>query len=214
MRNSDEDSAQGPNVVVLSYRLWKRRFGGDYKIIGKAISLDTEWYSTVSGDGEWMTVSPGYFGVLKTPILRGRDFNSSDTADAPAVVFINETTAKRFWAGQNPVGQQILIGKGLGPKFNDRPRQIIGIVSDTRDDETQPCVWPTLRTNYGSSLNSFLAMYPRGTVPAKMSNHRVGGQRVGWRSDGERESFLATSRSRLPNPGSTVAFPSPSIPDQ
>jgi putative ABC transport system permease protein len=100
--------------------------------------------STFSGDGEWMAVSPGYFGVLKTPILRGREFNSNDTADAPAVVLINEIMAKRFWAGQNPVGQQILIGKGLGPKFNDRPRQIIGIVGNTRDDDLSRAPEPTM----------------------------------------------------------------------
>ena len=47
--------------------------------------------------------------------------------------------------------------------------------------ETQPCVWPTLRTNYGSGLSLFLATHPRGAVPVKMANHRVGGQRVGWR---------------------------------
>jgi predicted permease len=100
--------------------------------------------STVSGDGEWMTVSPGYFGVLKIPILRGRDFNSSDTASAAAVVLINEAMAKRFWAGRDPVGQQILIGKDLGPKFRDTPRQIIGIVGDTRDDDLSQVAEPTM----------------------------------------------------------------------
>ena len=100
--------------------------------------------STVSGDGEWMTVSPGYFGVLKIPILRGRDFNSSDTASAPAVVLINEAMAKRFWAGRDPVGQQILIGNDLGPKFKDAPRQIIGIVGDTRDDDLSQAPEPTM----------------------------------------------------------------------
>ena len=102
--------------------------------------------SNVTDGGEWMAVSPGYFGVLKIPILRGRDLNSglTSTAEAPAVVLINETMAKRFWAGQNPVGQQILIGKGLGPKFNDRPRQIIGIVGDTRDDDLSDRPRPTM----------------------------------------------------------------------
>lgn len=101
-------------------------------------------YSVVSGDGEWMAVSPGYFGVLKIPILRGRDFNSSDTASAPAVVLINETMARRFWAGRDPIGQQILIGKDLGPKFKDTPRQIIGIVGDTRDDDLSQAPEPTM----------------------------------------------------------------------
>jgi putative ABC transport system permease protein len=100
--------------------------------------------SAVSGDGEWMAVSPGYFGVLKVPILSGRDISSNDTADAPAVVLINETMAKRFWAGQKAVGQQILIGKGLGPKFEDRQRQIIGIVGDTRDDDLSHAPEPTM----------------------------------------------------------------------
>jgi hypothetical protein len=51
------------------------------------------------------------------------------------VALINEAMARQYWPGQNPLGQQILIGKELGPKFNDRPRQIIGIVGDTRDSE-------------------------------------------------------------------------------
>ena len=100
--------------------------------------------STVSGDGEWMAVSPGYFDVLKIPILRGRDFNSSDTTGAPAVVLINEAMAKHFWAGRDPIGQQIVIGKDLGPKFKDTPRQIIGIVSDTRDDDLSQAPEPTM----------------------------------------------------------------------
>jgi putative ABC transport system permease protein len=100
--------------------------------------------SSVSGDGEWMAVSPGYFGVLKIPILRGRDFNSDDSAGASAVVLINEAMAKRFWAGADPVGQQILIGKDLGPKFEDKPRQIIGIVGDTRDDDLSQAPEPTM----------------------------------------------------------------------
>ncbi len=100
--------------------------------------------STVSGDGEWMAVSPGYFDVLKIPILRGRDFNSSDTTGAPAVVLINEAMAKRFWAGRDPIGQQIVIGKDLGPNFKDTPRQIIGIVSDTRDDDLSRAPEPTM----------------------------------------------------------------------
>jgi putative ABC transport system permease protein len=100
--------------------------------------------STVSADGEWMAVSPGYFGVLKIPILRGRDFDSNDTRGAPAVVLINESMAKRFWQGRDPLGQQILIGKGLGPKFEDRPRRIIGIVGDTRDQDLSQPPAPTM----------------------------------------------------------------------
>jgi putative ABC transport system permease protein len=98
----------------------------------------------VSGDGEWMAVSPGYIGVLKIPILRGRDFDSNDIAGAPAVVLINESMAKRFWRNRDPLGQQILIGKGLGSKFEDAPRRIVGIVGDTRDEDLSQAPEPTM----------------------------------------------------------------------
>ena len=92
-----------------------------------------------TGDAEWMPVSPGYFSVLRIPIIRGRDFDEQDGKGAPGVVIINETMAKYYWAGKDPIGQTIQIGRGMGPDFEDRPRQIIGVVADTRDqDLSQP----------------------------------------------------------------------------
>jgi predicted lysophospholipase L1 biosynthesis ABC-type transport system permease subunit len=41
--------------------------------------------------------------------------------------------AKKYWPKEDPVGQVIMIGKGLGPQFNDPPRQIIGIVGNVRE---------------------------------------------------------------------------------
>jgi predicted permease len=89
----------------------------------------------ISGDGEWIAASPGYFRVLKIPILRGRDFDAHDDSVTPAVVTINETMAQRYWPQQDAVGQQIVIGKGLGPKFEDKPRTIIGVFANTREQD-------------------------------------------------------------------------------
>jgi len=84
--------------------------------------------------GGWMSASPGYFGLFKIPILRGRDFAESDTGSAPGVVLINEAMAKQFWPKENPVGQQIVIGKEVGPDFVEPARQIIGVVGNTHDN--------------------------------------------------------------------------------
>ncbi|MGB9512534.1 MAG: ABC transporter permease, partial [Candidatus Acidiferrum sp.] len=73
-------------------------------------------------------MSPGYFDVFKIPILSGRAFTEQDNEAAPPVVLINEAMAKQFWPTQNPLGQQIVIGNGLGPNFQDVPRQVIGVV--------------------------------------------------------------------------------------
>ena len=82
----------------------------------------------------WMSASAGYFDVFKIPILRGRDFTDRDAAGAPGVVLINQTMARKFWPKEDPVGQQIIIGKGIGPEYQEPPRQIIGIVGDTHND--------------------------------------------------------------------------------
>jgi predicted lysophospholipase L1 biosynthesis ABC-type transport system permease subunit len=49
-------------------------------------------------------------------------------------VLINEAMAKQFWPKENPVGQQIVIGKDVGPDFVEPARQIIGVVGNTHDN--------------------------------------------------------------------------------
>ena len=80
-----------------------------------------------------MNASPGYFDVFKIPILRGRDFTDRDVAGAPGVVIINQAMAKKYWPKEDPLGQQIIIGKGVGPEFEEPARQIVGIVGDIHD---------------------------------------------------------------------------------
>ncbi len=87
------------------------------------------------GGGGWMTVSPGYFEVFRIPVKRGRVFTERDDAAAPPVVVINETMAKRFWKEKDPLNERIVIGKGIMREFeSEQPRQIIGIVGDSRDN--------------------------------------------------------------------------------
>jgi len=103
-------------------------FGLPFNVIGRPLGKDP-----YTGGAGWMNTSPGYFSTFKIPILRGRDFKDSDATGAPGVVLINETMAKKFWPKEDPVGQQIIIGKGVGPQFEEPARQIIGIVGDIRD---------------------------------------------------------------------------------
>lgn len=51
-------------------------------------------------------VSPGYFATLGIPLVEGRDFTDHDDDSALKVAIINETMAKRYWPGQNPVGRK------------------------------------------------------------------------------------------------------------
>ena len=103
-------------------------FGLPFIMVGKPLN------GPATGDAGWMAVSPGYFDAFKIPLVRGRDFTDSDTAASQGVAIINEAMAKEFWKnGENPVGQQIIIGKGVGPEFEEPARLIVGIVGDVRD---------------------------------------------------------------------------------
>ena len=86
-----------------------------------------------NGDEQWRFVSPHYFAVFKIPLLRGRLINEQDVSNSTKVVLINQAMANKYWPKEDPVGQVITIGKGLGPQFNDAPREIIGIVGNVRE---------------------------------------------------------------------------------
>jgi putative ABC transport system permease protein len=99
-------------------------FGLPFTVVGRPVDKSQQ-----VGAG-WMSASAGYFEAFKIPMLRGRDFTDRDVAGGPGVVIINESMAKKYWPKENPVGQQIIIGKGLGPEFDEPARQIIGIAGD------------------------------------------------------------------------------------
>ncbi len=67
----------------------------------KGAGLNLAWLSQVTGD---------YFRAAAIPILRGRDFNSSDDAGAPLVVIVNRTLAEHYWPGQDPIGKRLHRG--------------------------------------------------------------------------------------------------------
>jgi putative ABC transport system permease protein len=101
-----------------------------FTIEGRPPASDSPYH----GDVQWREADADYFKALKLPLLRGRIFTLQDTAKAPAVVIVNETMAKKYWPKQDPIGQRITIGKGLGPQFDDPTRQIVGIAGDVREN--------------------------------------------------------------------------------
>ncbi len=100
-----------------------------FNIAGKAPKAGQMY----NGDEQYRFVSPHYFSVFKIPLLRGRFLNQRDVANSAKVVLINQAMAKKYWPKENPVGAVITIGKGLGPQFDDAPRQIVGIVGNVRE---------------------------------------------------------------------------------
>jgi putative ABC transport system permease protein len=80
---------------------------------------------------EIINVTPNYFRVMQSPLIRGRLFSEGDDAGKPGVLLIDQSTARRFWPNQDPIGKRIQLGQS-------GPRQvwltIIGIVGDMKYD--------------------------------------------------------------------------------
>ncbi|HKW56603.1 MAG TPA: ABC transporter permease [Candidatus Acidoferrum sp.] len=77
-------------------------------------------------------VSPGYFRTMRIPLKRGRYFDEHDTTSAPWVVIISETMASRYFANEDPIGQQILLRYTFTEVDEERPREIVGVVGEVK----------------------------------------------------------------------------------
>jgi predicted permease len=100
-----------------------------FNIVGKPPAKADQY----NGDEQWRSVSEHYFQVFRIPVLRGRTFRQTDSVGAPKVVVINDAMARQYWPKQDPLGQVIIIGQGIGPQFADPPRQIVGVVANVRE---------------------------------------------------------------------------------
>jgi predicted permease len=89
--------------------------------------IDVEGYAPASNEQMMIhraTVPPGYFQLLGIRMLEGRDFTERDSAEAPAVMIVNETFANRFFHGRNPIGRKVRLGS--------RQATVAGLVKDSK----------------------------------------------------------------------------------
>ncbi|MGA2596629.1 MAG: ABC transporter permease [Bryobacteraceae bacterium] len=100
-------------------------------------------------DSRYNVISPGYFATMRIPILRGRDISERDTAASQHVAMINESMAKTYWPGQDPIGKQFIAMQD--PKH---PLEIIGVVRNSRDrgfsGPVKPYFFQALSQNYSA----------------------------------------------------------------
>jgi putative ABC transport system permease protein len=97
-------------------------------------------------------VDPGYFAALQIPLLRGRYFRNDERLDRTRVIIISESTAKKYFSGEDPIGRHLAIDfEGPQPQ----PYEIVGVVGDTRwniTDSVRPTFYaPLLSGNPGGA---------------------------------------------------------------
>ncbi len=74
------------------------------------------------------SAAPGYFETMRIPLLRGRFFTAADTADAQKVALIDDTMARTYLPGEDPIGKRLLLGKKAAYQYT-----IVGVVGSVRE---------------------------------------------------------------------------------
>ena len=108
-------------------------FGGS-----SSTSFDVEGYEAPKDQKAWAyfnDVGPGYFRVMRTALVKGREFTDDDRQDTAAVAVVNETMAARYWPGRDPIGGRFRLG--------ERWTSVVGVARNTsyRDLGEKPAPW-------------------------------------------------------------------------
>lgn len=118
-------------------------------VIGFALENEPRGEGIQPAHGEALdVVSPDWFASMKIPVKMGRTFTAQDDSAAPLAMIVNEAFAKKYWPGQNPLGQRVSAGFG-----SDSLRTVIGVVGNVRrdalDTEAAPAMYlPYRQTGY------------------------------------------------------------------
>jgi putative ABC transport system permease protein len=122
---------------------------------------------------QYHSVSEGYFETLGVRLLRGRFFDTHDTAQSRGVVVVNESLARRYFSGDDAVGRTIMcLTTNIGPlgatMMQSREHEIVGVVADVKNSSLQGATEPALF--YSTRQFPFRHVYlvARGDDPARV----------------------------------------------
>jgi len=133
-------------------------------------NCDTDWIRIVGkpfhgehNEVDERDVSPTYLPTLKARLVRGRLMTEDEDASKPNVLVINETLARKYFPGEDPIGQK--IGNGaMDPKSI---REIIGVVADVREGALDAEIWPAEYEAIYQGPGNFFAMAVRTSQDEK-----------------------------------------------
>ena len=126
---------------------------------GFQLDIKAEGRPLTSGEAqpraEYRTANPDYFRAAGIPLLKGREFSTTDSKDAPRVVILNQTLAQRLFPDKDPIGQRVAwTGDVLRfiPVSGDW-RLVVGVVGDTKDGGLDAQPIPVLFQPFAQELS-------------------------------------------------------------
>jgi predicted permease len=112
--------------------------------------------------GERIRISPDYFKVMQAPLLRGRFFDEGDEDGKPRVAIVDESTARRYWANQDPLGRRVRFGQNPKAPW----MTVVGIVKDIKHDGLDVNGVPHIYVSIYQSADRAFSVVLRTSMPA------------------------------------------------
>lgn len=116
--------------------------------------------------GRYRVCSSRYFETMGIPIMRGRSFTEQDRADAPPVVIVNETLAKRYWPNTDAVGKRMRFA---GPLDQNPWMQVVGIIPDVKHELSVPVTPEYYLPHAQDSWSSMVLVAKTSVDPTSMA---------------------------------------------
>ncbi len=115
---------------------------------------------------DFRIVSPGYFHLMGTPLLAGRELANTDDANSPLAAVINRTMAHRFWPGESPIGKRIRGGAEGNPWLT-----IVGVAGDVHQTNLDVPPRPEIDVSYLQHPVGFITVLVRTAIaPERLAN--------------------------------------------
>jgi putative ABC transport system permease protein len=110
-------------------------------------------------------VSPGFFSVLRTPVLAGRAFEPRDAQNGPRVAIVNDAFVSQYFREKNPMGQAVWLSR------QDASAEIVGVVAEIRNNSDPHTGYPQIYVPFAQepSAAAYLLLRPQSSAgaPAK-----------------------------------------------
>jgi putative ABC transport system permease protein len=129
-----------------------------FRVEGRPLLPRDQWAGV-----NYRSVTPDYFRALNIPVVQGRAFEERDNVTSPLVVLINQATAERDFAGENPIGKRINTGS---VDRNNQPYwfEIIGVVANIRSLELNTEPTPEIYLSHAQDVFGSMSFVIRTTV--------------------------------------------------
>jgi putative ABC transport system permease protein len=118
---------------------------------------------------ERIRISPDYFKVLQTTLLRGRSFTEGDEDGKQPVAMIDESTARKYWPTRDPLGRQVRFGKDPTKPWTT----VVGIIKDIKNDGLDIDGIPHIYVSTYQDASKQVSVVLRTSLPAALLEPQI-----------------------------------------